>query len=136
MSRTCESPPRWRVCLLRPDLSCLPIAYRGTRQPTGIAVELQAASGSWFPLLPCPPDSRWPADTAGHRRLAFALATTRRLGDQVLGLEDDLLRHLQGRFQSDRWQLSAAQLESIIATAAWEESGAADLDQGDAGADW
>ncbi|HEV3456101.1 MAG TPA: hypothetical protein VHG32_06050 [Thermoanaerobaculia bacterium] len=129
MSDTCESAaPWWRVCPLRPDLSCLPAAYRGTRLATGIAVELQAPSGGWFPFRPCPPDTHWPAGAAGHRRLALALAGTRRLSHEVLALQDDLVRHLKRRFQCDRWELSAAQLERLLVTAAWEASGAADLD--------
>jgi hypothetical protein len=136
MSNTCEAPPQWRVCPLRPDLSCLPAAYRGKRLATGIAVELQAPSGSWFLFHPSPPASHWPAGAAGHRRLALALASTRRLTHQLLELQDDLVRHLQRHFQSDRWQLSAAQLERLLATAAWEASGAADLDPGDAAATW
>lgn len=136
MSNPCETPPQWRVCPLRPDLSCLPAAYRGKRLATGIAVELQAPAGSWFPFQPSPPDSLWPVGAAGHRRLALALAGTRRLTHQLLELQDDLVRHLQRRFQSDRWQLSAAQLERLLATAAREASGAADLDPGDAAATW
>jgi hypothetical protein len=140
MSSACEpppeAPPRWRICPLRPDLSCLPAAYRGTRLPTGVAVELQAPSGTWFPFHLCPPDRHWPAGAAGHRRLALALASTRRLSHQLPALQDDLVRHLERRFQSDSWQLSAAQFEKLLATAAWEASGAADLHQADAGADW
>jgi hypothetical protein len=134
MSTTPESPPRWRICPLRPDLSILPAAYRGKRLPTGIAVELQAPSGTWFPFLPCSLDRHWPSGAASHRRLALALAYTRRPSHQLFGLEDDLVRHLERRFHTASWHLSAAQFEKLLATAAWEASGAADRDPAGAGA--
>jgi hypothetical protein len=137
MSHLREAMPSWRICRLRPDLSVLPTAYRGSHQAETITVEVQAPSGSWFPLPPPPHRGSWTTDDDGLRRLALALARTRRLWLEAQDLHLDLRRHLEPLvLRSGDWELTAHELEQMLLTAAYEASGAADLHPGDSGLEW
>ncbi len=137
MFDSCEVMPPWRIHPLRPDLSILPIAYRGSRQGDTITVEVQAPSGSWFPLQPPEERGSWTTDADGLRSLAFALATTRRPWYEAADLYFDLRHHIEPLLlRSSRWELTPHQLERMLGAAAYEASGAADLDRADSGMEW
>jgi hypothetical protein len=137
MLNTPESMPTWSINPLRPDLSVMPMAYRGSRQAKTLTIEIQAPSGSWFPLPPPADRGAWTTDADGLRQLALALALTRRPWYDANEIYFDLRHHLEPIvLRSAGWQLTPRAFERMLTTAAYEASGAADLDQTDAGFDW
>jgi len=136
MSDPRESMPSWSINPLRPCLSVLPIAYRGSRQADTITVELQAPSGTWFTLPPPPQPGAWTTDEDGLRHLALALALTRRPWYVANDIHYDLRYHLERIVLRSRpWELTPREFERMLATADYEASGAADRDQYDSGFD-
>jgi hypothetical protein len=129
--------PHWTINPLRPDLSVLPMAYRGSRLADTLTVELQAPSGSWFPLPPPTQPGAWTTDEDGLRHLALTLALTRRPWYEANDIYYDLSHHLERIvLRSGGWELTPHEFERLLATAAYEASGAADRDQSDPGFDW
>jgi hypothetical protein len=127
MSDARESTVPWSYA---PDNLVLPIAYRGSRQAERLTVQIQAPSGSWFPLLESPHFRSWATDNDGLENLVFAIACNRRYWFVAAYIVVELKRLLEPLLLcADGWQLTVEELERMLAQAELEADAEAELDE-------